>query len=963
MKLSLLLVTLAFITACSSASTINSYNASTVTIVSGSNIAGSLGNTNLSDGVTYDLNESNSSSHFATVCVVDQGNQATHFCQVFNYTDSTWTNKTSSSAGSGTTAAWTWMQANPWYQETHLGQTDSTGINGQNFNGTSFTSTFNFNGTQPSNVPGYTFASEHLNGKMLVVYSGGANQIVYQIWNQSNWSNAVTLQNYSGVGTINWFTAASDPNSNNITVIMQNSSTSGGLWAMRFNGTDQSWSNATKIDDKVSSTNTVQDPEDVAYDNQSNALIAYTDATTKNVYTKVYYANGTISAPNTLIAAGANIRYVRLVNQPGTGMFMVCYKDDLQSFNCGQVNITTSNSGPYSPSGTIFWGISTTADNSTSQGRIIDEAPLASTGGFVFAWGDNAGNTVPSIAMCANATQCWTTGAISYFTSLFTSKDNLGMKYLALDPDPINQSQFIVAWKSNNTGGSTIKTNTSLARFFCTSSTCALLQDTSFIRNNTAGSSNFRSLDVKHDQWANYTGEVWFNSTPTSDVGVGNVTSLNATVLFNATYAGNYSLYIYNWSATAWAFCNSSVVTSGANTQLNCTNTADPNDFRNGTGNTVNNNIRISLNESIHTQAINASTAKIDYVSFNVTYTSTVNASPKIAEFRIYDSPLDNTIGAGTLICNVSSTYGNDISNNTKCSNNLLATKNYRYEIEVCNDAGVGASNLTAGFIINQLNFTKNINDITCGINPPPFSLCGYGYNGSIPTGLGKNACSVVTTGVQISTTNIPDIPSAGSRSSTNCDYFVYMPGKTCAASAFSTNQTNYSLTSLPAGVTNNGVSNLSINWTVSDTAFTLLLPSTGCTLSQGNSSGCTGGAGSCTCDRCWISTTNLTYHPIQNNVSCQGQTSSTSFFSLLNQGTGTEQWQVLLNQSLPSTLKLLINTSANAGGMDVNASTQAMVNSSISEGAYAYAWMYGSFNLTATGNTTVNVQSNTSTS
>ncbi len=94
---------------------------------------------------------------------------------------------------------------------------------------------------------------------------------------------------------------------------------------------------------------------------------------------------------------------------------------------------------------------------------------------------------------------------------------------------------------------------------------------------------------------SNYSVQIWHNSTPT-DNAIGSLQAINASVRFNATYAGNYTLYIYDWQNTQWGYCSNSIVTKSAFTTLNCSLTSNLGDYRDP----IDKSIRIALNETNH---------------------------------------------------------------------------------------------------------------------------------------------------------------------------------------------------------------------------------------------------------------------------------------------------------------------------------------------------------------------------
>ncbi len=146
------------------------------------------------------------------------------------------------------------------------------------------------------------------------------------------------------------------------------------------------------------------------------------------------------------------------------------------------------------------------------------------------------------------------------------------------------------------------------------------------------------------------------------------------------------------------------------------------------------------------------------------------------------------------------------------------------------------------------------------------------------------------------------------------------------------------------------------------DLSFTLNYPPTGCVGGQGNStedpSSACSLAHSCACDQVYIKTNVTSLDSGLANQNCtapQGQTATFAFLNFTNAGSVALNWTVQLNETLPATLALVINQTADTSTCDytVNITTSAFeVNNSVAIGDSAFAWLYGNFTGAKLGTT-----------
>lgn len=141
-------------------------------------------------------------------------------------------------------------------------------------------------------------------------------------------------------------------------------------------------------------------------------------------------------------------------------------------------------------------------------------------------------------------------------------------------------------------------------------------------------------------------------------------------------------------------------------------------------------------------------------------------ANMKIAEFRLYQSSNMTTLGSGTQVCDVSSSFGNNIPDNSICTG-LTSYTQYRAEMRVCYDQAITGKNLNiTGLVHGNLNssYIWNTTSYTWG-------GCATG-NGALSQ-IGCSWNTIVPNGMYINTTTAPPF-TTGSRTNSSCQWFVY---------------------------------------------------------------------------------------------------------------------------------------------------------------------------------------------
>ncbi|MFH1286001.1 MAG: hypothetical protein ABIH99_05465 [Candidatus Micrarchaeota archaeon] len=270
-------------------------------------------------------------------------------------------------------------------------------------------------------------------------------------------------------------------------------------------------------------------------------------------------------------------------------------------------------------------------------------------------------------------------------------------------------------------------------------------------------------VNVSFDLWnmnrSVFRVETQHNSTATSDIGDVTINSVNATVIFNSTYAGTYQLMMYNWVTSTWTSCGAAAaVTANVWTTLACTISSSASSYRSTDANKY---VKITLNET--TAHSTKGAAKIDYLQFFIDYTGGATpAALKIADFRVYESSDMSNIGAGTLRCNLTSSYGSSVASG-ECASSLLANTVHRGEIQICNDVNGGSAATVTAVRHNvlQKSYIGSLTANDCGNGDTTISALNCDWNSSA-----SNAVYVEGGGVSIS--------SGASRSASSCQWFVY---------------------------------------------------------------------------------------------------------------------------------------------------------------------------------------------
>ena len=109
----------------------------------------------------------------------------------------------------------------------------------------------------------------------------------------------------------------------------------------------------------------------------------------------------------------------------------------------------------------------------------------------------------------------------------------------------------------------------------------------------------------------NYYVEIWHNS---SQIGEGNLTSINTTINFTTNVSDDYSLQIYNWLSSEWENCNSGSISADTPTVLWCNITDNAMNY-----NSTDMIVRIKINS---TPDSDVGLLQEEYIQYYVSYLS-----------------------------------------------------------------------------------------------------------------------------------------------------------------------------------------------------------------------------------------------------------------------------------------------------------------------------------------------------
>ncbi|MEM3400356.1 MAG: hypothetical protein QXP42_06000, partial [Candidatus Micrarchaeia archaeon] len=308
-----------------------------------------------------------------------------------------------------------------------------------------------------------------------------------------------------------------------------------------------------------------------------------------------------------------------------------------------------------------------------------------------------------------------------------------------------------------------------------------------------------------------------------------------------------------------------------------------------------------------------------------------INATPDanvvIAQFRLYESEDLTQIGVGTLKCNLTSEFGESVQTSV-CQftdyGYLAPDRVYRAEIRVCNDA-LKSKNATLVAVTHENLTTDYINIfVGCARGDSLLSSVSCNWNMDIPYGVNISASGVLLT--------------QGNRTDDSCEWFAYK-----FRTGFPLDYVNVSsfvnITNASSGP-NSTTGTIIIALSYSATAFSVFLPSSGCTYQRGCETPLCNA-----CTRCWIESISIEGPTTKYDVPCEGQTSDIAFYDFWNTGSDTLSWLMNIDFELPSNLRFKVSSDFdNPGGAITITTYPTLIKTGIKPFKHAYSWGYGDF-------------------
>ena len=574
----------------SEADPLQNFNASDYYLPVGSVFAGVLGNTNQSDGVSFDIQESLvGPSKNATAVFQLSATATTPQYQSWDGDAKTWSATQSGQATGGGNVYWQVLKACPNRDERILVTLDSlSDIYAQTWNSTNWTARTALELTAQANTrQAYDLAYEQLSGDAIVAWANATVQSIwYRVWNGNAWS-AVQSLTIGTAATANIRVKLYErPGSDDLMLFVETAVTStySDLYAARWNG--NGFDAATQIDLAIA-TNTGQAFDGAWEPSGSEFVLFYANTSVPINYRN--YSAGTWAAGRAGFSGGNGaVRNVRTASFPGTEEVMACWQEFAAAdLDCQLWNATAVGTGKEQE--TTMEAYATT--------RNFDVAPVTSTsGGFVIILGD-ANDDWYDFFLCNSAANCfsgtYTTAANTPIALWSSSQFGAGVdtSWGMIEADPNNAGNLTLVGASQ-----TIANGWYRNQIYCNSVSCYATSGNWVSLGGATTSVAYEAADLEFDAHQLFRAEAWHNSTPTSGIpSNAQVYTLNVTAKFNSTYETDYQLNIFNWTDSSWGQCASSAVTKDAWTVFTCNYSSGFADLRSPDSEK---RIRISINET-----------------------------------------------------------------------------------------------------------------------------------------------------------------------------------------------------------------------------------------------------------------------------------------------------------------------------------------------------------------------------
>ena len=594
---------------------LQNFNATDYYLNAGTVSAGTLGNTNASDGTTFDIREaSEGHSKNATIEVQLAASATIPRHTVWDGYALSWGARANDTApGGGGTPRFLVMRAAPTRNERILGTLDSSSdVYVQVWNGTGFSGSTVMTAVAPvATREVFDMQYEQVTGDAVVVFlNTTARQVQYRTWNGTAWSAITPL-------VIGWPGAANarvalypHNNSDEMMLLVETANaTIPSLFASYWNG--NSFGTPTLLEKNTSSNNSYLNGKnfDGAWEDSGSAFVAFYAAnSTINITYRNYSAGAWQAARNGTSGLEGVNRIVRAASFPGTQNIMACWQEYTNAhLVCQDWNGTEVGAGKE---------VELHAATYSSNTRNFDVAPVLSTqGGFVLMFGDkNAANF--SFYLCNSTSYChlgqFTTAQNSPIVLWTTNQlGGTATSWGAMEADPNNPGNLTLIGASQTAANGWYR-----AQIYCNATSCYNLTNSWVSLGGATTSMAYEAAALAFDRHQLYRAEAWHNSTSTNSIpGSATLYGLNATAKFNSTAATSYNLSMYNWTSAKWEQCNAGAVAANVFNTWSCNYSSGFSNLRNMASN---GQIRIMLNET--TNHSSQATLLEDYVKYFISW-------------------------------------------------------------------------------------------------------------------------------------------------------------------------------------------------------------------------------------------------------------------------------------------------------------------------------------------------------
>ncbi|MFA6048323.1 MAG: hypothetical protein WC792_00035 [Candidatus Micrarchaeia archaeon] len=596
----------------SEADPLQNFNATDYYLASGTVSAGTLGNTNTSDGATFGILEAPAGySKNATIEVQLAASATVPRHTVWDGDAFSWSGLSNDTApGGGGTPRLLVMRANPKRDERILGTLDSSlDIYVQVWNGTGFgPNTQMTAAAQAATRENFDIQYEQLSGDAVVVFANStAYQVQYRTWNGTAWG-AITPLVAGWPAAANARVALYPHNGSDEMMLLVETAnaTTPSLFAAYWDGA--SFGAPALLASNLSSVNTLLTGKsfDGAWEPAGGEFVVFY---TVNTATNIAYRNYSSGAwaPQALGFSGANgaARSVIASAYPGTENVMACWLEHTAAdLDCQMWNGTQVGTGKEQD----------TAVEVYATTRNFDVAPVLGTGGFAVMYGDQNDDWF-DFYLCNSAANCFAgtfTTAANTPIALWSATQLGGVdtSWGAMEADPGNPGNLTLIGLSQTAANGWYRN-----QIYCNSTSCYSQGNWVSLGGGTTAVA-YKGCALAFDAHGFYRAEAWHNSTETSGIPQSaQIYSVNATAKFNSTHNTSYALGMYNWTSSLWEQCASGAVVENEWNTWSCNYSSGMENLRAPGGG---GQIRIMLNEtSAHPVQ---SELLEDYLKFFVTW-------------------------------------------------------------------------------------------------------------------------------------------------------------------------------------------------------------------------------------------------------------------------------------------------------------------------------------------------------